>query len=291
MHPTSYFPSPADGTRLATYRWDPAETPIGVVQITHGVAEHAGRYDRLAQALTEAGYLVRAHDHRGHGNSTDPGRLGDFGQAGFPGLVEDLGTFGASIHQEHPDLPLFLIAHSMGSMAAQEVVLSRSTQYAGVVLSGSTAVDGLAEMMSAAAEDDAQPAGLAAFNAGFEHRTGYEWLSRDVDEVDRYVADPLSGFDLPEDTVPAMLSSGPTLADPDRLSRIDERLPVLILSGQDDPLADGGRLLELVAERYRDAGLTDITVSLHPGARHEVFNETSRNEITREVLSWMARRR
>ncbi|GAB3187330.1 hypothetical protein GCM10027061_03350 [Nesterenkonia suensis] len=176
-------------------------------------------------------------------------------------------------------------------MAAQEVLLSRSAQYAGVVLSGSTAVDGLAEMMSGAAADDDQPAGLAAFNSGFHHRTGYEWLSRDDAEVDAYVADPLCGFDLPEDTVPAILAGGPTLADPERLARIEKRLPVLIISGQDDPLADGGRLLELLAQRYREAGLTDVTLSVHLGARHEIFNETTREEITQEVLRWMAQRR
>ncbi|MGN6578010.1 MAG: alpha/beta fold hydrolase [Nocardioides sp.] len=274
----STFTSPVDGLELATYEWDVAD-PRGVVQVAHGLAEHSARYDRFARALNEAGYAVRATDHRGHGASIT-GTPGDFGAAGFEALIADVAAYGASLRG---DRPLFLFAHSMGSFAAQSVILDHSEQYAGVVLSGSTALDLLAAGMA----QSEGPAGLEAFNVGFEHRTGYEWLSRDEAEVDRYVADPWCGFDLPEETVPALFGGAGTLADPAVLSRIRSDLPLLIASGSDDPLAGGGQLVEVLGGRYRDAGLTDVTVKVYDGARHEILNELNRDEVTADVVSWL----
>jgi len=141
--------------------------------------------------------------------------LGDFGAPGFPGLIADVAAFGQQLEDGADGLPVFLVGHSMGSFAAQAVIQQHSHLYAGVVLSGSTALDVLAQGMAAAATaPDAGPEGLEALNAGFERRTGYEWLSRDEAEVDRYVADPLSGFDLPDDAVPALLASHPSSPTP-----------------------------------------------------------------------------
>jgi len=131
------------------------------------------------------------------------------------------------------------------------------------------------------------PVGLEAFNAGFDHRTGYEWLSRDEAEVDLYVADPLCGFDLPDETVPALFGAAATLADPATLAGIRPDLPLLIVSGSDDPLAGGGQLVEVLGQRYRDAGLVDVTVKLYGGARHEVLNEINRDEVTADVVAWL----
>lgn len=274
----STFTSPVDDLELVSYEWDVAD-PRAVVQVAHGLAEHSVRYDRFARALNDAGYSVRATDHRGHGASI-AGTPGDFGAAGFEALIADVAAYGASVRD---DLPLFLFAHSMGSFAAQSVILSHSEQYAGVVLSGSTALDLLAAGMAQAAE----PVGLEAFNAGFEHRTGYEWLSRDEAEVDRYVADPLCGFDLPDETVPALFGAAGTLADPTALAGIRSDLPLLLVSGSDDPLAGGGQLVEVLGQRYRDAGLVDVTVKLYDGARHEILNEINRDQITADVLAWL----
>jgi len=282
----SSFLSAADGLRIATYSWSTASTPRGIVQIAHGIAEHAGRYARLAEALNAAGYHVYASDHRGHGKSvsaTNP--LGSFGEGGWPALVADVAAFGKQIASENPGLPLFLIGHSMGSFASQEVILDHSAQYAGLVLSGSTALD---VMAGALAESGGADSGdLSFLNAGFENRTGYEWLSRDEAEVDKYVADPLSGFALPPESVPAIFSSAARLADPEALGGIREDLPILVVSGDADPLSGGGQLVTLLAQRYRDAGVSDVTLQLYPGARHEIFNETNRDEITAFVVDWL----
>ena len=283
---TSSFPSAADSLAITTHTWPAGtDTPLGVVQLAHGVAEHSLRYDRIAQALSAAGYIVYANDHRGHGESIGGDvTLGYFGAAGWPALVADLVAFSESIRAEHGDLPLFLVAHSMGSFAAQEVILDHSELYTGVVLSGTTALDLLAQGLAAAGDG---PVELTAFNAAFENRTGYEWLSRDEAEVDKYVADPLSGFDLADDTVPQLFTAAVRLADPDALSGIRSDLPILIVSGQDDPLSGDGQLVGALAQRYRDAGITDVSLTVYPGARHEIFNETNRDEITADVISWL----
>ena len=276
------FTSPTDGTTLATYCWgEGLADRKGVVQVAHGIAEHAQRYGRLAQRLVDAGYVVHATDHRGHGHSVSSAEgLGHFD---FTALVADVADFGASLREQNSGLPLFLVAHSMGSFAAQTVVLDHSAQYDGAVLSGSTALDVLAAELAKAEG----PVGLEAFNAGFEHRTGYEWLSRDEAEVDAYVADPLSGFDLPDDAVPQLFGGAARLGDPTALAGIRSDLPVLITSGDADPISGAGALVGLLGQRYCDAGLTDVTVTLYPEARHEIFNEINRDEVTADVIAWL----
>jgi len=173
----------------------------------------------------------------------------------------------------------------MGSFAAQAAILDHASTWSGVVLSGSTALDMLAAAMANAPAD--APTGLEAFNAGFEHRTGYEWLSRDDAEVDAYVADPWCGWDVPDDVIPSLFAPASRLADPALLAGIRSDLPILIASGDADPLAGGGALVRLLEQRYRDAGLADVTVTLYPAARHEILNETNRVDVTADILAWL----
>ena len=276
---TADFISDQDGLKIATFAWPTDVEPArGVVQIAHGLAEHSLRYARLANALNAAGYHVGSTDHRGHG-ATIVDTPGDFGAAGFEGLWQDVVQYGAILRADHPGLHLYLIGHSMGSFATQNLLLESSASYDGVVLSGSTAIDVMAATMGAAPAGD-----LSAFNAGFENRTGYEWLTRDEAEVDLYVADPLCGFALPAETTPALFANGDRLSTP---TSVRHDLPLFIISGSDDPLAGGGALVELLGQRYRAAGVEDVTVKVYPQARHEVFNETNRDEITADVVTWL----
>lgn len=276
---TADFASDQDSLKIATFAWLTDVAPArGVVQIAHGLAEHSLRYARLAAALNAAGYHVGSTDHRGHG-ATIAGTPGDFGATGFEGLWKDVVQYGTILREDHPGLPLYLIGHSMGSIAAQNLLLESSDSYDGVVLTGSTAIDVMAANMGSAPGGD-----LSAFNVGFENRTGYEWLTRDEAEVDLYVADPLCGFALPDETTPALFANGDRLATP---TSVRHDLPLLIVSGSDDPLAAGGVLIEMLGQRYREAGVEDVTVKVYPGARHEVFNETNREEITAYVIAWL----
>ena len=281
------FASPVDGLTITTWTWDDVSgQPLGVVQLVHGLAEHGPRYGRLAAALNAAGFLVVAADNRGHGASVSAEvPLGSFGAAGVTGFVGDTVAAGEQLAAEHPDLPLFLIGHSLGSMAAQSVLLDHSARYAGAVLTGSTTLDGLLAVVQGLPAD--QP-GLAAFNVGFEPRTGFEWLSRDAAEVDAYVADPLCGFPTEDAILAGVLGTAQRTTDPAQLARIRPDLPVLVMSGDRDPVGGPrGSNVTALTDRYRDAGLTDVTVRLYEEARHEVFNETNRDEVTDDLIGWL----
>lgn len=269
-----------DGQQLSTFRWSPTSAPKAVVQVQHGLAEHAARYRRFAEALTDAGYLVYAADARGSGRSAVNG-YGAWGADGWPGWVEDVGRLTARIRQDEPALPLGLFGHSMGSFATQQHLLDHADDVDAVVLSGSTEVSWLVPVL-----DADEPADLSTFNEPFEHRTGFEWLSRDEAEVDAYVADPACGWEAPPLGDIASLAAA---ADPERVAAIRNDLPILIASGSDDPLAQGGAAVEALAEQYRLADLKDVQVKLYPGARHEVLNETNRDEVTADVIAFFDR--
>lgn len=274
-----------DGTIIRGYRWSGDDAPRGIVQISHGMGEHVARYGRLAEALVDAGYVVYGNDHRGHGRTAGPEHYGDLGPGGWKGLVSDLGVVSAHARSEHPGLKLAIVGHSMGSFALQQYLLDHSADLDAAALSGTSAVD-----IIAAGIDPTQEVDLSGFNAAFEPaRTESDWLSRDEAEVDAYVADPACGFGLDAGSVGGMLAGAEDFGNPVVLGRIRSDLPILLVSGDADPLAGGGPLVELVGTRYREAGVTDVTVELVPGARHEVFNETNRDEITATVLAWLAR--
>jgi alpha-beta hydrolase superfamily lysophospholipase len=250
------------------------------------MGEHAARYRRVAEALTAAGYVVYANDHRGHGRTAGTAdRHGDLGAGGWQALVDDMGELGRAAKLEHPGLRLALFGHSMGSFAAQQFLLDRSADVDAAVLSGTSAADVVAATIDPNAEVD-----LSGLNAGFQPaRTDFDWLSRDHDEVDKYIADPACGFGIATSSAGGMASALVQAADPARLAAIRPDLPILVFSGDADPLAGGGDLVRLVGQRYQEAGVRDVTVILYPGARHEILNETNRDEVTADLLSFLGR--
>jgi alpha-beta hydrolase superfamily lysophospholipase len=284
--PSSTFSyTSADGTKIIAYRWDPAGSPRAAVQLTHGMGEHARRYEHVARALNEAGFAVYAQDQRGHGASADPEALGDLGPDSWPGLVDDIGLLSAQIRAAHPGLPLILLGHSMGSFAVQQYLYDHSADADGVVLTGTAAID----LLEGALDLD-QPIDLSAFNAPFAPaRTDYDWLSRDDAMVDAYVADPRCGFGIDTAAGKAMFTGARRGADPAQVAAIRSALPLYIAVGEADPVNGGLALLTPLAERYQAAGLTDVTVRTYPDARHEILNETNRDEIIAELTAWIDR--
>jgi alpha-beta hydrolase superfamily lysophospholipase len=284
--PSSTFSyTSADGTKIVAYRWDTAGAPRAAVQLTHGMGEHALRYEHVARALNEAGFVVYAQDQRGHGASADPEALGDLGKDSWPGLVEDIGLLSAYVRAENPGLPLILLGHSMGSFAVQQYLYDHSADADGVVLTGTAAID----LLEGALDLD-QPIDLSAFNAPFAPaRTDYDWLSRDEAMVDAYVADPRCGFGIDAAAGKAMFTGARRGADPAQVAAIRSGLPLYIAVGEADPVNGGLALLTPLAERYQAAGLTDVTVRTYPDARHEILNEANRAEIIAELIAWIDR--
>ncbi len=284
--PFTFPTDSSDAIDLAVEAWLPDTEVVAAIVVAHGMGEHARRYRRLAESLTAAGWAVYAPDHRGHGRDRRERKksLGDLGPGEWDGVVErprpPVDRRGGPA--PFRSLPLVLLGHSMGSFAAQQYVLDHSDRLAGLVLTGTTAVDQIA-----AALDPTQPADLSVFNAAFEPaRTESDWLSRDEAEVDLYIADPYCGFGLDAASTGSLAEAAPRLGDQSVIDGVLDGLPIHIVSGQEDPLALGGAFVEMVADRYRQAG-AEVTVVLYEGARHEVFNETNRDEVTAELLAWL----
>ncbi len=269
---------------IAAYRWDAPGEPRAIVQVTHGMGEHARRYDRLAEALNARGYVVYAQDHRGHGATADSDdALGEIGAEGWTELVRDIDRLGDVARAAHPGLPVLLVGHSMGSFAAQQYVLDHSGDIAALALTGTAAID----LLEPALNLD-EPMDLSDFNAPFAPaRTDFDWLSRDEAEVDKYVADPHCGFGLDTAAGKQMFVAARDLADPGRVSNIRTDLPVYIGVGELDPVNGQLALVHALVQRLEAAGLDDVTLKTYPEARHEVFNETNRDEVTEDLVAWL----
>jgi alpha-beta hydrolase superfamily lysophospholipase len=279
---TFRFDSAVDGMSIQSYVWK-ATAPRAIVVIAHGAAEHALRYDRFARALNAAGIEVWAMDHRGHGQSAGPEGLGDFGAGGWDALVADVGQLIGLARAAHPALPLALFGHSMGSSAARQFAPDGSHTIDALVLSGAGA-------RIPPREGEAAPP-IPSANSAFEPgaRTDYDWLSRDETEVDLYIADPLCGFNMQRVRNPASRANLAVLADPERLRKIRPDLPVLFVAGDKDPVNRNLEGLHLLEKWWRDAGVQRIDTLYYAGGRHEMLNETNRDEVTADILAWLTK--
>jgi len=271
----------ADGTKIFTYRWLPSGPVRGVLQIAHGMGEHSLRYRKPLQPLLEAGIAIYSNDHRGHGK-TAPAKeaLGEFGPGGFAALVDDMAQLSGIARRENPGKKLILMGHSMGSFAAQIYVVKHSDLIDGFVLSGSAAIDML----------QAPRGGLPAMGEGLgKPRTPFDWLSRDEKEVDAYIADPLCGFTVSEASLKSMFAAGASAADPKAIATIRKNLPFYIFAGDQDPVNAGMTRMWPLVERYKTAGIKDVATDFYAGGRHEMLNETNRDEVVANLRNWIER--
>jgi len=282
--PTHFRFTSADGSSIACVRWDSRGPSRGVVQIAHGMGEYIGRYDGLIEALVSAGFTVYGNDHRGHGlTALSPAQFGDFGEGGFDSLVEDMLWLNRIARHECRFQPYLLLGHSMGSFAAQQFVLEHSDEIDGLILSGSGALDGLARMASLA------PAGSNVLNASFEPaRTPFDWLTRDSAVVDKFMNNPLCFAQLQPASFASFLAAAARLSDPENLRRIRKDLSIYVFSGSDDPVGQHLQGVRVMIDRYRQAGLKDISQDFYPGGRHEMLNEINRDEVQARLLNWIS---
>lgn len=255
--------------------------PRAVVQLLHGVGEHAGRYARTVAALAASGYTVYADDHRGHGRTgmkqhDDTAKLGRLGRGGMRGAVAAVWQLTGIIRAENPGLPLVLLGHSWGSFLAQMLFDDHPDAYDGVVLSGSAL---------------RWPGSLnaGALNAPWKAKgaMGTEWLSSDLSVGRAFLEDPLTT------TTPLLRLFGPIEAlrlygRPEK--RLGHDVPVLLMVGRDDTVG-GPRSVHRLADAYRNrSGITDITTLVYPDTRHEVFNDVTQDEVRADLLAWLAAR-
>ena len=288
-----------DGHSIHAYLSVPDRVPLGVIQVLHGLGEHAQRYRRFAAAAAARGFVVIVHDQRGHGGHVEQaGYFAD--RVGWQRLVEDTLTVHLFAREHYPDLPVTLLGHSMGSFVAQSFAMLYGDRLSALILSGSTWPNKvelffghllarieawrLGRRRGSALLDKL---GFGAHNKRFEPaRTEFDWLSRDEMEVDRYIADPLCGgpytAGLWVDLTGALLG----IASDDNVLRIPADLPILITGGADDPVGGERRLGDL-ALHYAQTHHGRLKVRIYPEGRHEMLNETNRDEATADWLDWV----
>lgn len=299
------FQLPVQGHTVAFVRaWTPPGAPRAAVQIVHGLAEHGGRYARFATALNREGFAVYAQDLPGHGRTARaPDELGHLAdEYGWRLCLQSMRAVHAEMRERHPHVPLILFGHSMGSFLAQDFVIHHGRDLAACVLSAPTGNVGLVERIGlglvraeAAWRGPRAPSLVAEqlafgnFNRRFKPaRTPFDWLSRDPDEVDRYIGDPRCGFKQSSQLWIDLLSAAGRLREKPRLARIPKALPMLLVAGGDDPVTEGEMGPRALEEAYRRAGLADVTVRIYPDARHELLNETCRDDVTADILAWLS---
>jgi alpha-beta hydrolase superfamily lysophospholipase len=292
-----------EGTPIFVYHWlpDPGAAVKAVVQISHGMAETAQRYERLAEALTEHGFIVYANDHIGHGRTAGtPEKVGIFPKQSFNKMVEHMVELTDYIRGQHHGLPVCIFGHSMGSFLTQQYMYRYPHKANAVILSGSNGkADPLLGVGISFATWIARLRGadfrselingltFGAYNKAFApNRSTFDWLSRDTEEVDKYIADPYCG---------ALFSAGfyrdffiglKDIGRHENKRKIPKDLPIYIFSGDQDPVGGSGKgVLELVRQ-YKELGLI-VSSKLYPGGRHEMLNETNREEVTRDLLAWI----
>ncbi len=303
MQSTTFTFKAVDGPEIFVYKWAPEAgvKPKAAVQIAHGAAEHAKRYERFGRILADAGYVVYADDHRGHGKTA--GALEKAGIAGpdaWNGIMRDMHQLSDNIRRENPSIPLIFFGHSMGSLIAQQYIQEWGGELKGAVLSGTFGSLGLDPAAAVAmAQQEAQAKGEAApsqlfvgmfvnFNQAFQPaKTGFEWLSRDEAEVQKYVDDPWCGFPFSNALVIDMFKSAGDIWSPVSEARIPKGLPLLVVSGELDPAGANTVSVKQLVDRYRGYGMTNIQVKFYPQARHEILNEINRDEVQRDILGWM----
>jgi len=296
---------------IFVYNWEPDTEPKAVVQIIHGLAEHAMRYSRVAETLCKAGYICYANDARGHGRTagdlteaTLAGNAGVLGPNGWKGVVNDVHELSNIIKKKHPSLPLFLIGHSWGAMLSQDYIQEWGHEINGCILSGTNGEVNVALLKEGKGviEEEMKKRGLTepslklndlSFKSNNrewnndEGATGFEWLSRDKTEVQKYVDDPWCGFVSPASLWMEFGYGMEKIYDLKNEQKVPKDLPIFIIAGSLDPIGNNTIGLKALINRYEKYSITDVTFKFYEDARHEIFNEINREEVFKDVINWL----
>lgn len=283
--------------------WLPDFSPIGVVQICHGIAEHITRYDKFAQFLASKGFVVAGDDHLGHGKSVsssdDYGYFGEHG--GWELVVGDMRKLYERLREQYHSLPIFIFGHSMGSFLTRTYIIRYHDGPDGVILSGTGQQNSLlvSTGLSIAngiikrngADYKSQRLNDLAFFGYNSHykpkRTSFDWLTRDGAVVDEYINDPMCGFIPTAGLFRDMFTGIKYISNQKNLERMNKDLPVYFISGDDDPVGDYGKGVLRTYNGFLKAGLSDVTLKMYHGGRHEIISEHNKDEVYSDILAWL----
>lgn len=291
--------------RIRAYRWDKqTNQPVkAIIQLAHGMAEHVLRYENFAEEMVKNGYIVYGNDHRGHGNSiTAPDDIGFLAEEnGFDRVVSDMHLLTTMIKEEQPDIPIVLLGHSMGSFLTRRYVQLYPNAVDAIILSGTGGDQGiLGKVGLMLAKLDKKRKGARTpsplmdkltfgnFNKNFSpKRTDFDFLSRNDQAVDAYIADEKCGFVCTTGFFIDLIQGVETVHRKEEVEKTPRHLPVLFISGDLDPVGDDGKGVRAVYEQLRAHGMHQVTLKLYPGGRHEMLHEINKEEVYADILNWM----
>lgn len=296
----AYFISSTKINKIRTLIWQETEKePIGIFQIAHGVSEHIERYDEFARVLASEGYIVCGNDHLGHGKSVDsPEDLGYFAEEdGDVRMVDDMHILHNIMAKKYPELPYYLFGHSMGSFCARVYAASFGFELSGLILCGTGELPSAAVVLEEPLKLLCKKLGTRAVPPGAildkvstltvkNAKTPKDWLSKNEDNVNRYLADPLCGFDLTLGGVRDLISLANTACTDEWAFLLPFELPIMLISGAKDPIGFNGKGVINVCDNLEDAG-HHPKVILYPGDRHEILNEDDREKVYADVIDWL----
>lgn len=301
MRSDFFFESKGKG-KIHAIRWTPDGNIRGIVQIVHGIADHISRYEELALHLNALGFLVTGEDHMGHGASIAAGSTQGFFHGGWFTAIDDTCQLMKDTMAEYPGMPYVLFGHSMGSFMARTILCRYpDSGIAAAIICGTCwqpefllpPVIGLCKTVCCIAGEEKPSEGLQQLTFGSYNkrvankRTPYDWISRDEKMVDAYIADPWCGFTPCAGLLRDMMIGLSYTEKQGNLTRMRKTLPVFFIGGDADPVGLYGKSIPQAVDAFRKAGVQDITAKLYPGARHEILNETNREEVFADISRWI----
>lgn len=296
------FPSVSSLADIHACSYKPEGEIVAAVQIAHGMAEHLERYENFANVLCQNGFAVYINDHLGHGQSvSSKDELGYFGEKeGWKNFVEDCHELTKIAKAENPDVPLFFFGHSMGSFVARAYSLKYSDEIKGAVYCGTAGPNPASGVGASLASLIAKVKGthhrstlidkiaFGTYNNKTEKRTSFDWLSRDNDQVDKYIADEYCGFLFTAYGYRDTMELLGFVSSESWFSKLSKELPVLIISGDMDPVGEYGKGIDKVYNALVQKGKENVQKILYPGARHEILNESQCvDKVCSDVINWI----
>ncbi len=293
-----------EGLDIYTYKWEDEniKKPKAVIQIAHGMAETAQRYETFAKVLTKNGYIVYINDHRGHGKTAkiieNVGHLAE--KEGFRCLVEDMYTLTNIIKKENEDLPIYLFGHSMGSFASQRYIMDYGNNLSGLILCGSNGKQGIIlnlahliinrEIKKYGRRSKSNKINNLIFGGEIIRRnekTKFDWLSRDKEQVEKYINDPFCGVVCSCGFFYDLVQGLKEIEDKENLKKVPLDIPIYIISGDKDPIGKNGKGVLRLRDRYIKLGVKDVTCKLYKDGRHELLNEINKEEVFEDIICWL----
>lgn len=293
-----------EGLDIYTYKWEDEniKKTKAVIQIAHGMAETAQRYETFAKVLTENGYIVYINDHRGHGKTAkiieNVGHLAE--KEGFRCLVEDMYTLTNIIKKENEDLPIYLFGHSMGSFASQRYIMDYGNNLSGLILCGSNGKQGIIlnfahmiinrEIKKYGRRSRSNKINDLIFGGEIIRRnekTKFDWLSRDKEQVEKYINDPFCGVVCSCGFFYDLVQGLKEIEDKENLKKVPLDIPIYIISRDKDPIGKNGKGVLRLRDRYIKLGVKDVTCKLYKDGRHELLNEINKEEVFEDIICWL----